>query len=335
MKRQYVSALILVALVIVGVASPFVGSNSINNSLGCSIFTITLGDKILFGNNEDFYLTGTFIKFVPQTGDRYGYVTLGYDDNDHEYDGYAMGGMNDQGLCFDSNGLPEVSLDPKPGQPMAAFHLMEEVLYSYSTVPEVIEWANTSTWYLNMLASQLHVADASGDVVVISAGTDGRIAFTDMGDQHYIVSTNFNLANPDNHIAGCYPCWRHDTAVEMLEDITTEEMLTINACRDVLEAVHQEGTNPTRYSNVFDLKQRSIYLWLERNFEIVVQLNLDDELAMGYHKSTIADLFNPSSNITTTETQPPNTDSLPIQVLGVGVVIVLVVILARKKFTVS
>jgi hypothetical protein len=298
-------------VVITAVASLSGGFHSDCNSLGCSIFTITLGEKILFGNNEDFYLDGTFIKFVPSAGAYHGYVTLGYHNNGHEYDGYAMGGMNDQGLCFDSNGLPAVPLDPKPGQPMAAFHLMESVLYRFASVSEVIEWANTSTWYLDMLASQLHIADANGDVVVISAGTDGQVTFTYMGESHFIVSTNYNLANPDNHIPGCYPCWRYDTAVQMLEDVTSEELLTIAACRDVLDAIHQEGTNPTRYSNVFDLKQRSIYLWHNHNYSTVLEFSLDEELTSGYHIWTIADLFaSPTSSTSETVTETTTTTQI-------------------------
>jgi len=332
LKRRYLGLLLLVSLWMLVVFPPIQGIPE-REVLGCSIFTITLGDKVLFGNNEDFYLTGTYIKFVPRIDDDFGYVTLGYDENDHEYDGYAMGGMNDQGLCFDSNGLPEVSLDPKPGQPVAAFHLLEEMLYSYSTVSEVIEWANTSTWYLDMLASQIHVADATGDVVVISAGTDGNVEFTSMEDKHYIVSTNFNVANPENHIPGCYPCWRYDTATDMLDDITTEETLTVEACRNVLDAIHQEGDNPTRYSNVYDLKQKSIHLWFERSYENPFVFDLDEELAKGYQKSMLVDLFEISSNDTTTNTSLPDaisSDSIIIST-SAGVILILVVILVRKR----
>lgn len=70
----------------------------------------------------------------------------------------------------------------------------------------------------NSLWFQVHLADATGDAVVISAGKDGELAFTrkQKGDK-YLISTNFNVANPEN----CYnyPCWRYDIGAEMMDEI--------------------------------------------------------------------------------------------------------------------
>ncbi len=56
-----------------------------------------------------------------------------------------------------------------------------------------------------------------GNAVVISADQNGEIAFTRKGiGDGYLLSTNFNLANPEN---GKYPCWRFDTASRMLRKI--------------------------------------------------------------------------------------------------------------------
>ena len=62
---------------------------------------------------------------------------------------------------------------------------------------------------------QLHSADRSGDAVVISAGQDGEIVLTRKDPGYgFLVSTNFNVANPSNAID--YPCWRYDKAHELL-----------------------------------------------------------------------------------------------------------------------
>ena len=130
---------------------------------------------------------------------------------------------------------------------------------------------------------------------------DGEFNFTRINGAHFLVSTNFNLAN---HSHGGYPCPRYTTATSMLSAMTSEEDLTVEACRDVLDAVHNEGTI---YSNIFDPVNRRIFLYQNHNYEDLVTLNLDTELALvhpggigviqedvGYYREVlISDLFAP------------------------------------------
>ncbi len=263
----------------------------------CTIFTATIGEKVYFGNNEDYLYDGTYMWLIPSQ-ERYtqgeykqinGAVFFGFDNNDDSYvDGYPQGGMNDKGLCFDGNGLPPTPINYTPGYTYPYTHPFYEILWDYSTVNETIEWFSTHYFGVNM-ECQLHFADAAGDAVVVSVDADGNFAFTKINDSTYLVSTNFNLANFAN---GWYPCYRYNTACSMLGDITTEDNLTIEACRDVLDAVHSEGQYHTRYSNVFDLVNQDIYIYHDRNFEKVAQLSLADELAKIDSESKGYEIFN-------------------------------------------
>jgi choloylglycine hydrolase len=251
----------------------------------CTIFTAAIGDTVFFGNNEDYLLYGTYLWLTPSqeittpggTWEINGAAFFGFDNNSDSADGYPQGGINIHGLCVDGNGLPGVSLNPYPGRDRFYGPLMAAVLWECSTVEEVITWFQTH--YLGSYWSgQLPFADATGDAVVVSVGTDGEFAFTRIETANYLVSTNFNLVDHDN---GWYPCWRYETATNMLGDITVEQDLTMEACRDVLDAVHQEGTYATKYSNVFDLITRTIYIWEpeRRGFDEMVTLDLYEELA--------------------------------------------------------
>ena len=68
-----------------------------------------------FCNNEDLQLPNTYLWFIPSqeyntsSGPKqtYGAVFFRFDNN---Y-GYVQGGMNDQGLCFDGNGLPAIPMN--------------------------------------------------------------------------------------------------------------------------------------------------------------------------------------------------------------------------------
>ncbi|MFX1474379.1 MAG: hypothetical protein ACFFCO_02730 [Promethearchaeota archaeon] len=251
----------------------------------CTIFTAAIGDRVFFGNNEDYFLDGTYLWLVPSqeittpegTSEIFGAAFFGFDSNDNSVDGYPQGGINIHGLCVDGNGLPTVPMNPHPERDYYYGYLLSTVLWECRTVEEVITWFQTH--YLgDSWSCQLPFADATGDAVVVSVGTDGEFAFTRIGTSNYLVSTNFNLANYAN---GHYPCWRYETATYMLDDITQEEDLTMEACRDVLEAVHVEGFSATKYSNVFNLVTRTIYLWEpeRRGFDEMVMLNLYEELA--------------------------------------------------------
>lgn len=50
-------------------------------------------------------------------------------------------------------------------------------------------------------------------------------------------------------------------------------------CRDILDEVHIVGEYTTKYSNIFDPVNLKIYLFLNHNFDKMVTLNLDDEIA--------------------------------------------------------
>jgi len=204
----------------------------------------------------------------------YGCVGFGFKYNNDPADGYVQGGMNDQSLCVDANGLPWFPLSPHPERESPWAYAITQTLSECANVSEVIDWYLTHNLG-TIWEGQLHYADASGDAVVVGVGTDYEINFTRKLSSHYLVSTNFNLANPSN---GWYPCERYTTATTMLENITAEMDLTVDACRDILDAVHQEGVYATKYSNIFDPINLEIHLYHNRNYDKKVSLDLVEEL---------------------------------------------------------
>lgn len=248
----------------------------------CTIFTASYGDTVLFGNNEDYINPNTYYWVTPPKGGDYGIIFLGFDNF------WPQGGINEEGLAFDVNALPKAALNPHPERPMIKKPFYE-FLKKCSTVKEVIDRVNSYSWESSWRA-QLHVADRTGDAVVISAGPDGEIAFTrKQKGNGYLISTNFNRANTKN---GRYPCWRYDIAVEMLEKIRNEDNLTVDYFRSILDAVHQEGPSVnTVYSNIFDLKNGIIYLYHWNQFYEVAKLDVANELLKAPSPTRIRALF--------------------------------------------
>ena len=125
--------------------------------------------------------------------------------------------------------------------------------------------------------------DATGESAIIEAGT----AIRQQGG--YQVATNFaqSTTPPEEST-----CWRYQTAVERLEGM---EALSVEAMRDLLDAVHVDGPAHTLYSNVYDLKNKLVYLYYFHNYDQPVVLDLEEELARGYHAYDLPSLFPPNT----------------------------------------
>ncbi len=256
-----------------------VGYNHITSS--CTIFTAAIGDTVYFGNNEDYKLENAYLWYMPNQTiygrfgspfEMYGSVFLGFDNNDYpDVDTWEQGGMNEHGLCFDANGLPDRDLHMSGLFPITT-HALAQVLWDCKNVTEVIAWYQTHRWFT--MGGQIHYADSTGEAVVVSANATGHWAFA-RKNSTYLVSTNFNLADFDGH----YPCNRYTTATQMLGEITTENDLTVSACANILYEVHQEGEYATKYSNIFDTVNLDIYFNHGEKYSEQTKINLMERLS--------------------------------------------------------
>ena len=278
------TAVVVAGLVGCALLSPPIGA--LHSSLevatgGCTIFTVSQGDKVLFGSNADWNDPETRYWVTPGFGDGYDALLVGFDNL------WPQGGINEKGLCFNGNLLPSAPLNPHHELPVSPTYVPLLMLQSCATVEEAIELAKQYSWGL-FLRKQLHFADVTGDAVVIGAGPDGELAFTrkEPGDS-FLVSTNYNLANPAN---GGPDCWRYDTAVEMLSQLGEDE-LTVEFCRDVLDACHLEGDFRTLYSCVFDPVSSGLHFWYLHQFYERATFDSEDMFSQGQAVHEIRDLF--------------------------------------------
>lgn len=127
------------------------------------------------------------------------------------------------------------------------------------------------------LGGQIHYADASGDAVVVSVNpSTHKWAFT-RKTCNFLISTNFNLNDIRN--AYVYPCQRYNTTTDMLGEIQDEEDLTVQACADILHAVHMEGKCRTLYSYIFDPVNLDVYFNYGKNYREQKRINVSDVLS--------------------------------------------------------
>lgn len=232
----------------------------------CTVFTASIGDTVLFGNNEDWPDTNTHVWFQPATETEYGGVYFGFGDY------YAQGGMNDQGLCFDATAIPELKMRPQPGK-LNTVRFGERVLETCATAEEVIQFVDQHD-LSGLGKAQFLFADKKGNSIIVCPGTDGEMNIIQK-EGVYQVITNFNVTYPQ---LGGYPCWRYSAASRMLKEIENEENLTVEYFAEILKNVFQRHT---AYSTIYDPVNGLIYLYNQHNFDEVHVFNLKDELEKG------------------------------------------------------
>ncbi|NHJ50020.1 MAG: hypothetical protein FK733_19665 [Asgard group archaeon] len=257
------------------------------SNLSCTNFAASINETILFGNSEDGGLgsdlyvdpLSSHMFYYPADAEGHGCAFVGW-----LKDGYirgVQGGMNDQGLCYDLTGIPSAPMNPHPEKPyrIGGNWIQRDILRQNANVSEAIDFLNNVYWEGNVWY-QWFFADSSGDMVIVSPGPDGELAFTrkEAGVDGFLTQTNFNRITNDSE-PGNFPCWRYDISTEMLGDIDNEEDLTLDAMDSVLEAVHfdREGSF-TGYSNAFDPRNQILHLTLLAQYDDTVAINVTEEL---------------------------------------------------------
>lgn len=241
-----------------GVAAP---------SDACTIFVLTDAKETLFCNNEDWEDRPTCLWFVPArqqspiSQKRYGCAYVGFGHR------WGQGGMNTEGLAYDwVAGYPAAwrrapEMKSVPGNPA------ERMLEQCATVEEAVAFFR-SHWEPSFSYAKILIADLTGASVIIGA-SGGQMdvrrstASRGCGFGEHALATGL-AQNPAPTLA--------------------------NATR-LLTACRQQGPYATRYSNVFDLKSRAIFVTADQSH--FAQLDLAAELKKGRHSYNLRALATP------------------------------------------
>ena len=198
----------------------------------CTVFNASSGDIVLAGRNMDWYTQENFIAFFPVEEGKFGRVYFGW----NEHPSWYQGGMNEKGVMFAYLYAPYLPIRNsllKPVYRENYGNLMKKCMEECSNLDEVLDVFDD--YNLEFLENcQLITADNNGDSAIIEG--DDII----LKEGNYQVVTNFLYSHPD---LGGHPCWRYDTAVQMLEEMSD---LTVEYFTSICDATQQEGSYPTQ-----------------------------------------------------------------------------------------
>jgi len=241
---------------------------------GCTVIYAASGDLAFGGNNEDSLNPLIRAWFIPASNGRYGRVYFGYDDL------VLQGGMNDQGLFFDGLYLPYKSLGASaqlPDFPGGPNVMLDEVMAKSATVDEAL--AYFMRYNRGLETGQLFFGDKAGNSAIV----EGDAIIRKKGS--YQIATNFRQSETPGPP---YFDGRYNIADELLSQAGS---YSVELIRQVLDGTHQEDNEQTVYSQVYDLKQGLIYMYLFHDYRNVIILKLADELAKGPRMVSFASLL--------------------------------------------
>lgn len=252
----------------IGLLVLFIFFNTTANA--CTIFFYSDGNIILAGNNEDWPEPFTKIWYIPAEEGNYGVVHFGWD-------GQPQGGMNIKGLFYDFTATPYLKVTKSEGKTFYRGNLIHKMMLECADIDEAIELLNG--YNLKFLEKgQLIIGDANGNSAII----EGDSIIYKNGN--YQICTNFSQSQ---NKAGTYPCDRYKKADNMLKN----NKIDLDLFRNILIETHNEGKYKTQYSNIYNLKNKIVYLYYFHDYDNFIKIDLKKELQKGKRTLEMHELF--------------------------------------------
>jgi choloylglycine hydrolase len=262
------------------------------SAIACTGFISSRNGTTLVGNNEDLSLLAEpLLKIIPPSTNGYGrvefYCKWPYPFNTGS--STIFGGMNDQGLFFDIYSTPYHAITNPSNKPTYTQDIFAYCIRMCTTVDEVVAVFNR--YYVPYMDEiQGFFVDKAGHSVII----EGNEMISKQGD--FQVVTNFLQSQPE---LGGYPCWRYDTATDMLEQMTE---FSPDYFTEICDAVHFEEVPlstfmlDTIYSDICDLTNGSMYLYFFHDYAHVMEIKLPEIFDYGYQQYDLPSLFTPNAS---------------------------------------
>ena len=264
---------------LIGLAFLTISSAATRQAQSCTFVSMAKSGLVLVGYNEDFIDLRTALWFFP-AGDRtYGRILWGYDRPLFPY----QGGMNEKGLFVDFNFTLGTGWKDDPGKPNLDGDPTDYFLSRFAAVDEVVEFFDRND--VDLSGGMFVAADAAGNSVVVE-WANGQLQVL-RKNRSYQICTNDLLSPTGEPFRHSDIRWK--LADKMLRDQTAP---SVGLIRRVLSATcAQFDFATTLYSTVCDLANQKVLLYHFHNFEEVIVLDLNEELAKGVSKRSIPDLF--------------------------------------------
>ncbi len=236
-----------------------------SQAISCTIFKSTHSEKTLIGNSEDWREANAKVWFLSAVPGKHGRVFFGFEN------GWAQGGMNDQGLFFDGiagetqDWVSVAHREDFPG------NLCEKILEEAVTVEDAIAYFKRYN-FPSLVVGTFVFVDATGSTATISyAG--GRLKVDSFSASTFARG------------------YRGDKARDLLDRMGS---IDIPAMEQILNDCQRRDHYPTQYGNIYDPHGLEVHFYANQGSVREITFDLVNELAKGDH---YYDLENLSENV--------------------------------------
>ena len=255
----------------------------IQDSIACSGYKITIGNRTFFGSNHDAWFTTPQIWFENATIDKYGAVFTGarFDGEN----GYApQTGMNEMGLAFERlvayHPKQENFADRKTISNPTKY--LKDILHACKSVEEVQEYISKYD-HSYFIEDVFIYVDKSGKYLIVEPYK------LTIGNEPTYVIANFCPSITPEQDAKKLERYRNGVAFIKKGIDTTMEYCT--ALLDTMHVCRKKIGDGTLLSSIWDLNNGTVNLYFYHDYEKTVQFNLSEELKKGDQIIAIETLF--------------------------------------------
>ncbi|WP_264521278.1 hypothetical protein [Flavobacterium sp. N1994] len=254
------------------------------DSMACSGYKITIGNKTILGSNEDAWRVTPHIWFEKGRGNgKYGAAFTG--SRFDGANGYApQSGMNEMGLAFERLVSYHPQQEPFANKKTIAnpTQYLKDILHTCKTVEEVQKYISQYDHSYFMEDVFIYV-DKSGKYLVVEP------YILTIGNKPTYVISNFCPSITPEQNANKVDRYRKGVAFLKNGIDTTLQFCT--ALSDTMHVCRQKIGDGTLLSSIWDLKNGTVNLYFYHNYKTTVQFNLSEELKKGDHIIPIETLF--------------------------------------------
>jgi hypothetical protein len=273
-KIQFVRLILLIFLTFV----------STQNSIACSGYKITIGNKTILGSNEDAWRVTPHIWFEKGKGNgQYGAAFTGsrFDGEN----GYApQSGMNEMGLAFErlvsyhprQEGFANRKAISNPTK------YLKDILHTCKSVEEVNEFISKYD-HSYFIEDVFIYVDKSGKYLIVEPYT------LTIGNKPTYLISNFCPSITPEQNANKLDRYRKGAAFLKNGIDTTLEFCT--ALSDTMHVCRKKIGDGTLLSSIWDLNNKTVNLYFYHDYKTTVKFNLSEELKKGDHIISIETLF--------------------------------------------
>jgi len=254
------------------------------DSIACSGYKITIGNRTFFGSNHDAWFITPQIWFETGAIDKYGAAFTGarYDGEN----GYApQSGMNEFGLVFERlasyHPLQSANYSDRKTITNPTMYL-KDILHSCKTVEEVKEYI--SKYDHSYFIEDIFVyADTTGKYLIVEP-----YSLTISNEPTYVFS---NFCPSITSKQDAQNLERYRNGVEFLK---TKIDTTLEFCTQLSDTMHvcrEKIGDGTLITSIWDLNNRTVNLFFYHQYNETVKFNILEELKKGDHIIDITTLF--------------------------------------------